>query len=69
MIIDPYGEVLSEIKSFDDDICIARIEKDKIPLSGGFRYKNARRPNLYKEILGKEHQPIIKPIWMKDKNE
>lgn len=66
MILDPYGEVLSEIKSFDDAITVATISKDKIPLSGGFRYTNARRPSLYRDILGKAHEPTIKPVWMKE---
>lgn len=64
MIIDPYGEILSEIKSFEDDIAIAAITKEKISLSGGFRYKNARRPNMYRDIIGKGHDPEIKPVWM-----
>lgn len=66
MILDPYGEVLSEIKSFDDEITIAKITKGKIPLSGGWRYKNARRPELYRDIIGREHNPQTKPAWMKD---
>lgn len=64
MILDPYGEVLSEIKGFKDDITIAKINKEKIKLSGGWRYRNARRPELYKHIIGKEHTPQLKPIWM-----
>lgn len=67
MIIDPYGEIMSEIRSFEDDISIATITKDKIPLAGGFRYKNARRPELYKEIIGQEHESSFKPVWIKDK--
>ncbi|MEM1124238.1 MAG: nitrilase family protein [Bacteroidota bacterium] len=66
MIIDPFGEVLSEIKSFDDAVTVATITKDKIPLSGGFRYKNARKPALYKDIIGKNHQSEFKPVWMKN---
>ena len=66
MIIDPYGEVLSEIKSFEDSITIATLTKDKIPLAGGFRYMNARRPELYKDIIGKEHSPTFKPVWIKE---
>lgn len=66
MIIDPFGEVLTEIKSFDDDIAIANISKDKIPLSGGYRYRNARRPELYKDIIGKEHKSDFRPVWIKD---
>jgi predicted amidohydrolase len=68
MIIDPYGEILSEIKSFGDEITIALITKDKLSLAGGCRYRNARRPNLYRDIIGKDHEPRTKPIWMKSEN-
>ncbi|MEE9362215.1 MAG: nitrilase family protein [Cellulophaga sp.] len=67
MIIDPYGEVLTEIKSFENDITISKITKEKLKLSGGWRYKNARRPELYKNILGKEHKSETTPIWMSEK--
>ena len=67
MIIDPFGEVLSEIKSFENDITISKITKGKIELSGGCRYKNARRPELYKDIIGRNHKSDTTPIWMKKK--
>lgn len=69
MIIDPYGEIMSEIKSFEDDITVATITKEKLALAGGFRYKNARRPDLYRDIIGKEHVPGIKPIWMQSEKD
>lgn len=68
MIIDPFGEVLTETKSFDEAIVLSKISKDKIPVSGGWRYKNARKPHLYKAIIGKPHKPKLKPIWMTSKN-
>ena len=68
LILDPYGEVLTEIKSFDDDITIATITEDKLKLAGGYRYKNARRPELYKDIIGTDHQSETKPVWL-DKEE
>ena len=64
MIIDPYGEVLTEIRSFDDDIAIAEISKDKLSLAGGYRYRKARRPELYRDILGRPHESSTKPIWL-----
>ncbi len=67
MVIDPYGEVLSEIKSFENDIIISKITKDKIELSGGWRYKNARRPELYKDIIGGNHESDTTPVWLKEK--
>ncbi len=67
MIIDPYGEVLSEVRSFENDITISKITKEKIQLSGGWRYKNARRPELYKDILGGNHKSDTTPVWMTEK--
>ena len=65
LILDPYGEVLTEVRSFEDDIAIAALTRDKLTLAGGYRYRNARRPDLYREILGKEHRSETKPVWMK----
>lgn len=64
MIIDPYGEILSEIKSFDDEVTLAKVTKEKIKLSGGWRYKNARRPELYKDIIGDDHKSETRPVWL-----
>ncbi len=67
MILDPYGEILSEISTFENDIAVATLTKEKLTLAGGYRYRNARRPELYGEILGKPHQPSLRPVWMKKK--
>src|SRR6185312_14870095 len=64
LILDPYGDVMAEIKSFNDEIAIATITEDKLKLSGGWRYKNARKPELYRDIIGAEHQSQTKPVWM-----
>jgi predicted amidohydrolase len=66
LILDPYGEVLTEIKSFENEISIATLTEDKLQLAGGHRYRNARKPELYKEILGADHRSETKPIWLKD---
>ncbi len=67
MIIDPYGEVLSEIRSFENEITVSKLTKEKIKLSGGWRYKNARRPELYKDIIGRDHKSDTRPVWVKNK--
>ena len=66
MIIDPYGEVLTEIKSFENTIQLATVTEDKLTLAGGYRYKKARKPALYKDILGEENQSVTKPTWMEN---
>jgi predicted amidohydrolase len=64
MILDPYGEVLSEIKSFEDAISLATLTEDKLKLAGGYRYRNARKPALYRDIIGADHHSETKPVWL-----
>lgn len=66
MILDPFGTVLTEIKSFDNEIAVATVTSDKLTLAGGWRYKNARKPELYRDIIGAEHNPETKPIWLSE---
>jgi hypothetical protein len=46
MILDPYGDILAECRSFSDEFVIATISADKLKLAGGYRYIKARRPEL-----------------------
>jgi predicted amidohydrolase len=64
MIIDPFGDVIAECRRLGDDIAIATITAEKLTQAGGHRYRNARRPDLYGEILSAEHQPVQKVVWM-----
>lgn len=66
MILDPYGEVLAETRSFDSEVALATMTADKLTLSGGHRYRNARRPELYGDIIGRPHKSQTKPVWLKD---
>ena len=65
MIIDPFGEILSECRNLGDDIATAVCSPDKLTDAGASRYINARRPELYKDIIGQEHQSFQKVVWMK----
>ena len=67
MVLDPYGEVQAEIRSFDDEVVVTTITDDKLKLSGGWRYREARRPELYKDIIGQPHESKTKPIWLNKK--
>lgn len=64
MIIDPFGDVLTECRTLGDDIVTATLTREKLRLAGGYRYINARRPDLYRGILGQEHQPEQKVVWL-----
>ena len=65
MILDPYGEILAECRSMGDEVVVATCTPDKLELAGGHRYKRARRPELYKDILGAGHDASLKVEWMK----
>jgi len=64
MILDPFGEVLSECHELGDDVTVALCTGDKITHAGGRRYINARRPELYGKLVepGKT-PPVTAPGW------
>jgi predicted amidohydrolase len=64
MIIDPFGDIIAECRSFEDSFTIGTITADKLQQAGGHRYLQARRPELYKDIIGKPHEPLQKVVWL-----
>ncbi|MFT7034504.1 MAG: putative amidohydrolase [Cyclobacteriaceae bacterium] len=64
LILDPYGIVVTELKSFQDGICIQTITDDKLKMAGGYRYRKARRPELYKNIIGMENESSTETSWL-----
>ncbi|MDP9959679.1 nitrilase family protein [Chryseobacterium lathyri] len=66
MIIDPFGDIIAECRSFNDSFETVTISPEKLDQAGGNRYIQARRPELYREIIGREHHSEQKVVWMKD---
>ncbi len=64
MIIDPFGDVIAECRSFNDSFATAAITPEKLFQSGGYRYIKARRPELYKDIIGQDHKSEQKVVWL-----
>jgi len=64
MILDPFGDILAECRSFDDSFVTATLTPEKLRQAGGNRYINARRPELYKDIIGQEHQAKQVVAWL-----
>jgi predicted amidohydrolase len=69
MIIDPFGDIIAECRTLGDDIVTAVITPEKLEQAGGRRYINARRPDLYREIIGQPHIPQLKVAWLNKDNE
>jgi predicted amidohydrolase len=68
MIIDPFGDVLAECRSFEDSFVTAIISPNKIFQAGGHRYIKARRPELYRDIIGQNHESEQKVVWLDTNN-
>jgi predicted amidohydrolase len=64
MVIDPFGDVIAECRRLGDDVAVATCTHQKLASSGGHRYREARKPSLYREILGAEHRSVQKVAWM-----
>ena len=64
MIIDPFGDVIAECRSFDDGFVTATLTREKLTQAGGDRYIKARRPELYKNIIGKDHKAEQTVVWL-----
>lgn len=64
MIVDPFGDILAECRSFDNTFATAIITPEKLTQAGGHRYIQARRPELYRNIIGQPHEPQQNVIWM-----
>ena len=67
MILDPFGDIIAECRSFEDSFVTATITADKLNQSGGYRYMKARRPELYQHLIGQAHTPEQKVVWLEPK--
>ena len=64
MIIDPFGDVLAECRELGDDLVTATLSPEKLTQAGGYRYIKARRPELYRDIIGKPHHSKQQVVWL-----
>lgn len=67
MIIDPFGDILAECRTLGDDFTSAILTREKLALAGGHRYTIARKPELYRDILGRENISRQKVSWINQK--
>lgn len=63
MIIDPFGDILSECTELGEGMAVASCTRQKLTDAGGHRYRSARRPALYGHIIGHEHVATHKVSW------
>ncbi|MBI2190627.1 MAG: nitrilase family protein [Planctomycetes bacterium] len=62
MVIDPFGEILAESHALEDDVVVGLLTAEKIPVSSGYRYLKARRPELYAKLV-EPQESVTLPGW------
>ncbi|WP_142688516.1 nitrilase family protein [Chitinophaga polysaccharea] len=67
MIIDPFGDIIAECRKLDNDVVTATLTRNKLTEAGGYRYRLARRPDLYGEVIAAAHTPVQKVVWLQEK--
>ena len=64
MIVDPFGDIIAECRSLADEITVGTCISEKLEQAGGWRYRRARRPELYRDIIGMAHESEQKVSWV-----
>ncbi len=62
MILDPFGEVLVESHTLEDDVVVGLLTPDKFEHASGRRYIQARRPELYDKLV-EPQESVTLPGW------
>ena len=62
MILDPFGEVLAESHSLEDEVVVGLLTPEKLEQSSGHRYIKARRPELYDKLV-EPQESVTSPGW------
>lgn len=64
MILDPNGDVIAECNALGNGVVTGLCTPGKIEMAMGRKHLAARRPELYRDILGAPHEnPVIDPSW------
>lgn len=64
MILDPFGEVISECHRLGDEVAVALCTAEKISQASGRRYLRARRVDLYGPLVEPPSEPpVTEPGW------
>jgi predicted amidohydrolase len=64
MLLDPFGDLIAECSELAEGMAVAVCSRKKLEGARGARYRKARRPELYRHIIGKEHDSKLAVAWM-----
>ncbi len=64
MVLDPFGDIIAECRHLGNEVIMATCVPEKLTQAGGYRYQQARRPELYQHILTQPHTSDQKIVWL-----
>ena len=64
MVLDPFGDVIAECRQLGEEVITATCTPDKLTQAGGYRYQQARRPELYRDIISQAHNSKQNVAWL-----
>ncbi len=64
MVVDPFGDIVAECRKLGNEVVTATLTPQKLTDAGGYRYRKARRPDLYRDIIGQPHVADQKVVWL-----
>ncbi|WKN40812.1 nitrilase family protein [Tunicatimonas pelagia] len=64
MILDPFGDIIAECRHLGNEVITTTCVPEKLTQAGGYRYQQARRPELYRDIFNQPHTPEQKVVWL-----
>jgi predicted amidohydrolase len=68
MVLDPFGDILAECRNLGDDMAISVLTKSKLSAAGGFRYRKARKADMYRDILSQDNESQQQVSWIGTKS-
>ena len=63
MVLDPSGDVVTECRELGEGVVTAVCTREKLEKAGGYRYRAARRPEFYGEIIGRANEGMLRVAW------
>ena len=66
MILDPFGEIVIESRSLDDDVIVANLTPEPLTQALGHLFIDARRPELYGKLV-EPHESVTRPGWQMER--
>ena len=63
MALDPFGDVVAEYRELGEGVVTAVCTREKLEKASGYKYKAARRPELYGEVIGRANEGMLQVTW------